>query len=41
MYYNNDFVVTFYYTPKSVGKYTELNKDWYGNPKYIDDMNVI
>ena len=41
MYYNEDFVVTFYYTPSSIGEYTEDNQDWYGNPTYIDDMNVI
>ncbi len=42
LYYNDDYVVTFYYTPKSIGKYTEDNQDWYvGGTSITDDMDTI
>ena len=42
VYYNDDYVVNFYYTPKSVGKYTEPDQEWYayGNAT-TEDMNAI
>ena len=41
MYYNDDYVVTFYYTPKSIGKYSEDNFDWYTGNTANDDMDYI
>ena len=29
LYYNSDFVVTFYYTPSTIANYVEPNEEWY------------
>ena len=44
MYYNEDYVVSFYYAPKSIGKYTEPDQDWYAHgpdTERTENMNKI
>ncbi len=37
VYYNDDYVVSFYYTPKSIGKYTEPNQEWYAYGSIVNE----
>ncbi len=42
VYYNDDYTVTFYYTPKTIGKYTDTDQSkWYVSGNYNDDWETI
>lgn len=42
VYYNDDYTVTFYYTPKTIGKYTDTDQSkWYATGNYHDDWATI
>ncbi len=42
LYYNDDYVVTFYYTPETIGSYVEPNQEWYAyGTQTTEDMAKI
>ncbi len=42
IYYNDDYTVTFYYTPKTIGTYTDTDQSkWYAAGNYHDDWATI
>ena len=42
LYSNDEYTVTFYYTPKTIGKYTDTDQSkWYAAGNYHDDWTTI
>ena len=37
VYYNDECVVSFYYTPKSIGEYVEPNQEWYAYGSVVNE----